>query len=62
VFIVVGAVLVLVGATWVLQGLGAISGGFMSGSKTWFAIGLLVALAGLVGLYSGVRRLAATKR
>jgi hypothetical protein len=34
----------------------------MSGSKTWFAIGLLVALVGLVGLYSGVRRLSTAKR
>jgi hypothetical protein len=63
VFVIVGIVLVLVGLLWVLQGLGAMgTGGFMDGSKTWFAIGLLVGLAGLAGVYSGVRQRSAAKR
>jgi predicted phage tail protein len=62
VYIVVGVVLVLVGLMWVLQGLSVISGGFMSGSKVWFTIGLLVAIGGVTALYSGVRRTSAVKR
>lgn len=60
--LVVGIVLLAVGVVWVLQGLGTLAGSFMSGQKLWFAIGLLVALAGIVALYSGVRRLATSKR
>ena len=61
-YVVAGAVLLLVGLLWVLQGLGTISGSFMSGQKVWFAIGLLVALAGIAALYSGVRRRSVTRR
>ena len=62
VFLIAGVVLLLVGVTWVLQGLGTIAGSFMSGQKLWFAIGLLVGLAGLTALASGVRRLSASRR
>jgi vacuolar-type H+-ATPase subunit I/STV1 len=62
VFLIAGIVLLLVGVTWVLQGLGTLAGSFMSGQKLWFAIGLLVGLAGLTALASGVRRLSASRR
>jgi hypothetical protein len=55
--LVVGLLLLAVGVVWVLQGLGTLTGSFMTGQKLWFAIGLLVGLAGLVGVYSGARRL-----
>jgi hypothetical protein len=58
----VGVVLLAVGVVWVLQGLGTLTGSFMTGQKVWFAIGLLLGLAGLVALYSGARRLAASRR
>ncbi len=61
-FLIAGVVLLLVGLTWVLQGLGTIGGSFMSGQKLWFAIGLLVALAGITALATGVRRLTASRR
>jgi hypothetical protein len=61
VFVVVGVVLIAVGAVWTLQGLGTISGGFMSGQKVWFAIGLLVGLAGITAVLTGVRRLSAAR-
>lgn len=61
IFLIAGVVLLLVGITWVLQGLGTIAGSFMSGQKLWFAIGLLVGLAGLTALATGVRRLAARR-
>ncbi|MEV7969346.1 hypothetical protein AB0O34_25670 [Sphaerisporangium sp. NPDC088356] len=42
-----GAVLVLVGVLWALQGLGYVGGSFMSGAKEWFVIGLVAVIAGL---------------
>ena len=56
-FVVVGAVLFLVGLVWTLQGLDIVKGSFMSGAKLWLAIGLLVGIAGLFTLNSGIRRL-----
>ncbi|WP_027928351.1 hypothetical protein [Amycolatopsis benzoatilytica] len=43
-----GVVLVLVGATWVLQGVGVLTGSFMTGQKLWFLIGLIAFLVGVV--------------
>jgi hypothetical protein len=48
VIVVVGAVAVLAGLVWTLQGLGYVGGSFMSGATVWAVIGPLVALAGLV--------------
>jgi len=62
VFLIVGVVLLLVGVTWVLQGLNVMAGSFMSGQKLWFAIGLLVGLAGITALTTGVRRLSVSRR
>jgi hypothetical protein len=62
VLLVAGFVLLAVGVLWVLQGLGTLTGSFMSGQKLWFAVGLVLGLAGLVALYSGVRRLATPRR
>jgi hypothetical protein len=38
---VVGAVLVVVGAVWIGQGLDVIKGSFMTGSTVWAMIGAL---------------------
>ena len=43
-----GVVLVLVGAVWVLQGIGVVTGSFMTGQKLWFLIGLAAFLVGVV--------------
>jgi hypothetical protein len=58
-----GAVLVLVGVLWILQGSGAMgrSGG-MNGESQWLIIGLVVAVAGLLLLAGGVRRLRVRSR
>lgn len=61
-YAVVGVILLLVGLLWVFQGLNVIAGSFMSGSKVWFTIGLLVAIAGLASLYTGARRRSTAKR
>lgn len=53
---VVGAVLVLVGAVWIGQGLGLIKGSFMTGSTVWAVIGALCVLGGLAAFGLPPRR------
>lgn len=51
----VGVVCVLLGALWFLQGIGVVGGSFMTGSKLWLFIGLVVLLAGGSLVRSGAR-------
>ena len=53
--IVVGILCVLIGALWFLQGVGVVGGSFMSGSKLWLFIGLVVLLAGGAVVRTGLR-------
>ena len=55
VLIVVGVLLVLTGAVWTLQGLGYISGSFMTGATVWAIIGPIVLLAGLAIMVAALR-------
>lgn len=58
-----GAVLLLIGVLWILQGSGATGGsGGMNGKSQWLVIGLVVAVVGLVLLIGGVRRRPGTRR
>jgi hypothetical protein len=52
----IGAVLSLIGLIWTLQGLGLIPGSFMTGNRTWLAIGLVCLAAGILALIIAVRR------
>lgn len=52
----VGVVLILLGATWTLQGLGYIGGSVMSGVTLWAVIGPIVVLIGLGTALLGIRR------
>jgi hypothetical protein len=52
--LVLGAVLVLLGALWILQGLDVLGGSGMSGNSIWAVIGLIV---GAVGVFLVVRAL-----
>lgn len=52
----IGAVLILLGGTWTLQGLGFVKGSVMSGVTLWAIIGPIVAIAGLVTAVFGLRR------
>ena len=54
--IVVGAVGLLVGVVWIGQGAGWIAGSFMTGSRFWLIIGIVVALVGLIMVIGGARR------
>jgi hypothetical protein len=55
--VVAGALVTIAGAIWALQGFNVIGGSFMSGNSMWAIIGPLVALAGLVILALGWRRM-----
>lgn len=56
VFVLLGVVLMLLGLLWAAQGLGYVTGSFMTGSRLWATIGPIVALVGLWSLVTGVRR------
>lgn len=54
--IALGALLVVVGGLWTLQGLDVLGGSAMSGVTLWAIIGPVVAVAGVVLVLSGRRR------
>jgi hypothetical protein len=54
--LIIGALAVLVGGVWIGQGAGLIKGSFMTGSRTWLAIGLLCLVGGLLLIFLAVRR------
>jgi hypothetical protein len=51
----VGAIAVVIGTVWTLQGLGYLSGSAMTDQRIWAVIGPLVAVAGLVAVVFGLR-------
>jgi hypothetical protein len=52
---VIALLIALVGAVWLLQGVGVLPGSFMSGDPTWAIIG--AALIGLSAGYAALPRL-----
>ena len=50
-----GALLVLIGAVWTLQGANVLPGSFMTGSRLWLAIGLVCVVAGAALLWRAAR-------
>lgn len=54
--LIIGGLAVLVGAGWIGQGAGLIKGSFMTGSRTWLAIGLLCLVVGLLLIFLALRR------
>ncbi|WP_395658731.1 hypothetical protein [Nocardioides sp.] len=54
-WVVVGAVLALLGLLWTLQGFDVVQGSPMSGTTTWSVIGPVVLVAGVVLVVLGVR-------
>ncbi|HWU19505.1 MAG TPA: hypothetical protein VN155_17640 [Devosia sp.] len=47
----VGAVLLIIGAVWILQGANVLTGSAMSGRSQWLVVGILVVIAGAVLLW-----------
>jgi hypothetical protein len=54
--IVVGVIALLTGIVWVGQGLNLIPGSIMTGDRTWFYIGAVVGVVGVVLVVFGLRR------
>jgi hypothetical protein len=52
---VVGALLLIAGTVFALQGFGVLGGSVMSGSSFWAAAGPIIAVVGLVLLVGGAR-------
>ena len=57
--IIGGALLLLIGAVWFLQGVGVLGGGMMSGQTFWAVAGVVVGTLGGIVLRRGLRRSAA---
>jgi hypothetical protein len=49
----IGALLTLVGAIWILQGMDVLGGSGMSGEAVWAVIGVVVVFLGVIVLISG---------
>ncbi|MFC3501824.1 hypothetical protein ACFOOK_12745 [Micromonospora krabiensis] len=50
-----GLLALVIGAVWTVQGLGFVDGSVMTDERIWVVIGPVVALAGLVVLWLGLR-------
>jgi hypothetical protein len=54
--VVVGAVIALIGLLFAGQGLNLVPGSFMTGDRTWFWVGLVLVVVGVVLVVAGLRR------
>ena len=54
--VVLGALIVIVGIVWTVQGLGYVTGSFMTGAALWAVIGPVTAVAGLALIAFGLLR------
>ncbi|TDC31078.1 hypothetical protein E1211_23120 [Micromonospora sp. 15K316] len=50
-----GLLAVVIGAVWTVQGLGYVEGSVMTGERIWVVVGPVVALAGVAGIWVGLR-------
>ncbi len=55
-FNILGVILVLVGAVWILQGVNILPGSFMSGQMLYAVLGVIVGVVGVVVLVIANRR------
>lgn len=53
---IIGALLIIAGCVWVLQGINVIPGSFMTGQTKWAVYGALTAAVGLLVMFAGVSR------
>jgi hypothetical protein len=54
--LIVGAIAIVAGLVWILQGSGVLPGSFMTGQRMWLIIGIVVGVVGLALAYNGIRR------
>jgi hypothetical protein len=57
---VIGALLIIAGGVWFLQGINVIPGSFMTGQTKWAIYGALTVIAGLFLMFRGVTRSSTT--
>lgn len=55
-FYVAGALCLLMGCVWILQGVNVLPGSFMTGQTKWAVYGALLALVGAALIVAGNRR------
>ena len=55
-FYVVGALCMLMGGVWILQGINVLPGSFMTGQTTWAVYGAILLVAGIGILVVAKRR------
>jgi uncharacterized membrane protein YdbT with pleckstrin-like domain len=53
--VTIGGIAVIIGAVFAGQGLNLIPGSFMTGSRMWLYIGLIVAVVGIILVVLGLR-------
>lgn len=53
---IVGALAVLLGGVWILQGLNVLPGSFMTGDMTWALYGAILAVVGVAAIFWARRR------
>lgn len=56
ILLVVGALMMVMGLIWTLQGLNVLGGSAMTGETLWAIVGPIVAIAGVVTVGLGIRR------
>ena len=54
--VVLGALIAITGMVWTMQGLGYVTGSFMTGATLWAVIGPVTAVAGLALIAVGLLR------
>jgi hypothetical protein len=54
--VLIGALAMVAGAVWTLQGLNLLGGSPMSGNRLWAVVGPIVAVVGVAVLAAGLRR------
>ncbi len=58
---IIGIVLIVLGAVWILQGINVLPGSFMTGQIQWAVYGAIAVVAGIVILMLKGRRKAAPR-
>jgi hypothetical protein len=53
---IIGVLLVLAGAVWILQGINILPGSFMTGQIRWAIYGAITAVVGIALLFTANRR------
>lgn len=50
-----GVIALILGGVWAGQGMNLIPGSFMTGSRMWLSIGLIIAIVGIILIVLGLR-------